>query len=133
MLLKKRMKSGLLDQNVNESGLLDFWSRSQGRYGRYFQNIVDISPIFPIFYRYISDIYRYFSRNSNTCARDIYSRYFAEISKFPIFRRNISNFTNFWLIFLSIDFWLAKSCWYRQISDISTIYQSIYPIFCSLV
>ena len=45
-----------------------FWS--QNSHYRYFTNI----------YRYFTDIYRYFFRDSNTCACEIKSRNFSNIS-----------------------------------------------------
>ena len=119
MLLKKRMKSGHLDQSRNRSGLSDCWSRSQ-RHGQYFENINDISSIFPIFYRYISDIYQYFTGNSSPRACEIHFRYFGEIS--AIF-----------LIFSLFFSRLAKLYWYWPISDISAISWPIKPIFSSLL
>ena len=71
-------------------------------------------PIFTDIYRYISDIYRYFFRNSSTCAHKIKSRNFAEIS-------GIS------------DYQLAISFRDRPITDISAIFRPKKPKLFSLI
>ena len=61
------------------------------------KRLYDFRGIYRIFlsqnshYRYFTDIYRYFFKNSSTCAREIKSQNFAEISMiFLIFLRFFS-------------------------------------------
>ena len=69
--------------------------------------ITDSLPIFtdilPIFYRYLPIFYRYFFRNFSTCAREIKSQNFTEISGISdislIFHRYFDDFFDFSLIF----------------------------------
>ena len=125
MLLKKRMKSKPLDQSKNGSRSSDHWSISQ-RHSRYFENIYDISLIFHI---YISDICQYFAENSNPCAREIYFRYFDEISTFFLYFAEISAIFPILCQFLDQPTIVSQ---YRIDTDRYSIYRLILMIFCSL-
>ena len=82
---------------------------------RYLLIFTDISPIF----------YRYFFKNSNTCAREIKSRKFAEMS-------GISDISTILPIFSSTDYQLPISLQCRPITNFSTIFQPNKAIFLSL-
>ena len=146
------MKSGPLDQTRFKSGhqigqtsrlkrRLDLdrrifcttdLSHKQGRryIDRYIENIADISPIFSIYRRYISQKNQkmFPTRVSPTCR--YFDRYVVQI---PIFRENIGDIFRFFTIFPANDFLYQKSFRYLPISDISPKYRSIYPTFQSLV
>ena len=70
MLLKKRTKSGMLDQSRKQSGPSNRWLRSQNLSRRYFE--IDIANILVIFGRFFPGL-------TNLRARDVHTRYFAEI------------------------------------------------------
>ena len=91
--------------------------------------ISDISYILSIYLRYFIDIsliftdissifYRYFSRNSSRCACEIYSRYFAEISKFFYISLKYRRFYRF-LDRLSVGKIVLVSVDIRYFGDIS--------------
>ena len=69
--------------------------------------------------RYISDIYQYYFRKSNTCAREIKFRNFAEISGIYDISQYFDDFFDFSPIFLPTDYRLGISFWGSLIIDIS--------------
>ena len=111
-----------------------FWS--QNSHYRYLPIYIRYLLIFyqylPIYLRYLPIFYRYFFRNSSTCAREIKSRNFVEISykyrEFPIFRRYFDDFSYFYPIFWPTDYQLAIS--FRGLSIL--IFRPKKPKFCSL-
>ena len=102
------------------------------------------SQYLPIFYRYISDIYQYFTYISpifteilsiffqkfqHMCALDIVSKFRRNIENFLYF----GDFTDFPLIFSSINYRLTISLWCRPITDFSAIFRPKKHIFLSLL
>ena len=97
-----------------------------------------------IFYRYISNIYQYFIDISLifTDILPIFFRKFQHmcaLDKVSKFRRNIENFlyfgdfTDFPLIFSSIDYRLPISLWCQPITDFLGIFRPKKQIFLSLL
>ena len=73
------------------------------------KRLYDFRGIYIIFwsqnshYRYFTDIYQYFFRNSNTLAHEIKFRNFAEISRISDISTIFPIFSDFWANQLSVD------------------------------
>ena len=95
-----------------------------------YQYFTDIYRYLPIFYRYLPIFFRKFlhKRACSTVAIFRWKNWF-----FPIFRLKISDFTDFFSIFLLIDFSSDFSSRCRPKTDFSAKYQPKKPIFCYLV